>query len=178
MDDQQYEAVARLLRVRNAIDLELAQLIERPVTTGHLGEWIAAKVFGIALHERASHKGSDGTFTTGPLAGRSVNIKWYTKRENSLDMSSSARPDYYLVMTGPFSNLATSRGSARPLCVEEVYLFDAEALVRALTERGASVGYASSVRVKEWSDAQVYPTSVDFFPLSDEQRAALSLLKS
>lgn len=177
MTDHEYEAVARLLRVRNAIDHELAQLINRPVTTGHLGEWIAAKIFEIELHERASHKGSDGIFTTGRLAGRSVNVKWYTKRENSLDMSSSSRPDVYLVMTGPFSSLVTSRGSARPLCVDEVYLFDAEELARALVQRGAAVGYAASVRKQEWVEAQIYPATSALLPLSSDQRAALALLR-
>jgi hypothetical protein len=38
--------VAALLHERNAIDAELARLTQRPMTSGHLGEWIAAQVFG------------------------------------------------------------------------------------------------------------------------------------
>lgn len=176
MTDHEFEAVARLLRVRNAVDHELANLIDRPVTTGHLGEFIAAKIFGISLHERASHRGSDGVFGSGRLAGRSVNIKWYTKRENSLDMSSSSRPDFYLVMTGPYSALATSRGSQRPLCVHEVYLFEAEELAQAIEQRGTSVGVAAGVRQQEWADAQIYPKMSELLPLTDDQRSALELL--
>jgi hypothetical protein len=34
---------------------------------------------------------------TGPLRGRSVNIKWYLKREGILDISEMCLLDYYLV---------------------------------------------------------------------------------
>lgn len=176
--DSDYEGAARLIRVRNAVDRELAGMIERPMTTAHLGEWLASRVFGIDLHAAASHVGSDGFFRHGPLAGKSVNIKWYLKREGSLDISTaSAPPDLYLVMTGPHSAAATSRGELRPLSIENVYLFDHSQLVDALTERGAKIGIASSVVKAQWADAEIFPAESPLLPLSEEQRTALGLLR-
>ena len=76
---------ATLLRERNAIDVELARLIHRPMTSGHLGEWIAAQIFDIELEASAVAAGIDGRFRSGPLQGLTVNIKWYLKREGLLD---------------------------------------------------------------------------------------------
>jgi hypothetical protein len=56
-----------LLRGRNVIDAELAGLIQRPMTSGHLGEWVAAQVFDIELEASAVAAGIDGRFRTGPL---------------------------------------------------------------------------------------------------------------
>lgn len=67
---------ATLLRQRNAIDVELARLIHRPMTSGYLGEWIAAQIFDIELEASAVAAGIDGRFRSGPLQGRTVNIKW------------------------------------------------------------------------------------------------------
>jgi hypothetical protein len=89
--------IAALLRERNAIDAELARLIQRPMTSGHLGEWIAAQIFGIELEATAVTAGIDGRFGSGPLQGQTVNIKWYLKREGLLDTTESTAPDYYLV---------------------------------------------------------------------------------
>jgi hypothetical protein len=50
---------AALLRQRNAIDVELARLIHRPMTSGHLGEWIAAQIFDIELEASAVAAGID-----------------------------------------------------------------------------------------------------------------------
>jgi hypothetical protein len=45
VDEGSLAQAASLLRERNTIDAELAGLIQRPMTSGHLGEWIAAQVF-------------------------------------------------------------------------------------------------------------------------------------
>lgn len=58
--------VAALLRERNAIDAELTGLIQRPMTSGYLGGWIAAQVFGIELEASAVAAGIDGRFGSGP----------------------------------------------------------------------------------------------------------------
>ena len=60
---------AILLRQRNAIDVKLARLIHRPMTSGHLGEWIAAQIFDIELEASAVAAGIDGRFRSGPFAG-------------------------------------------------------------------------------------------------------------
>ncbi len=45
--------VAELLGQRNAIDAQLAEVIGRPVASGHLGEWLAAEIFDVNLHPSA-----------------------------------------------------------------------------------------------------------------------------
>ena len=62
--------VADLLRQRNSIDADLAAVISRPVTAGHLGEWIASRIFDIGLEESAAAQGLDGRFRSGPLFQR------------------------------------------------------------------------------------------------------------
>lgn len=54
--------IAHLLRERNAIDEEIAAVTHRPMTSGHLGEWIAAQIFDIQLERSAVAAGIDGTF--------------------------------------------------------------------------------------------------------------------
>jgi hypothetical protein len=54
--------VAALLRERNAIDVQLAQIMNRPMTSGHLGEWIATRVFDVELEASAVAAGIDGCF--------------------------------------------------------------------------------------------------------------------
>jgi hypothetical protein len=93
METDSLAQVATLLRERNAIDVELARLINRPMTSGHLGEWIAAQIFNIQLEATAVAAGVDGRFRSGPLQGRTVNIKWYLKREGLLDMTQSTALD-------------------------------------------------------------------------------------
>ena len=87
VDEGSLARVASLLHERNAIDAELARLIQRPMTSGHLGEWIAAQVFDIELEASAVAAGIDGRFRSGPLQGRTVNIKWYLKAIRSLTAS-------------------------------------------------------------------------------------------
>jgi len=53
-----------------------------------MGEWIASKVFDIQLEDSAVAKAIDGRFRSGPLAGKTVNIKIYGKREGLLDTNS------------------------------------------------------------------------------------------
>jgi len=102
---------AALLRERNAIDAGLAELIQRPMTTGHLGEWIAAQIFGIELEASAAAAGIDGRCRSGALQNRTVNIKWYLKREGVLDTTAL---DYYLVLAGPPSAAESLRGPPGP----------------------------------------------------------------
>jgi hypothetical protein len=100
-DDVELAELAALLRERNALDARLGRLLDRPASTGHIGEWIAARIFDIELETAANAAGIDGHSTTGPLASRTVNVKTYGKREGLLDMKSSSPLDYYLVFTGP-----------------------------------------------------------------------------
>ena len=131
------EQLASLLARRHAIDEEIAPLIGgRPVIRGHVGEWIAQEIFKVKLEISANRKIIDGRFACGPLAGKTVNVKWYGKREGMLDINPDPDGvlDYYLVMTGP----KTSKGQTRPLVITEVSLFDAPALVNVSTAAPSS----------------------------------------
>jgi hypothetical protein len=156
MDTKSLERAAALLRERNAIDAELAELMQRPMTSGHLGEWIAAQVFDIRLEASAVAAGIDGRFRSGPLAGRTVNIKWYLKREGLLDTTECMALDYYLVLTGPPSAAVSSRGTTRPWCIEAMFLFDARQLRSEQIMRGVTRGVASSVIRQQWAAAEIY----------------------
>jgi len=157
VEHQDLRAVAYLLRERNAIDAQIAAIIGRPMTAGHLGEWIAGQIFGIQLERSAATAAVDGRFTTGELRGRTVNVKWYLKREGVLDVTDSDALDYYLVLTGPAAPATHSRWSIRPWCIGSVYLFDGRRLLGDLRARAVKVGVASSVRAQQSADAEIYP---------------------
>jgi hypothetical protein len=150
--------LARLLKERNAIDAQISALIGRPAYAGHTGEFVAAEIFGIRLHDSATTKASDGVFLTGPLTGKSVNIKCYARMQPILDMAASADPlehaDYYLVLTGPRGAVASSRGTVLAWSIAAVYLFDAHHLIAEQTRRQAKlvVAAASSSGVTQRSD--------------------------
>ena len=168
--------LAELIIRRNKIDNEIATLIRRPALTGHIGEYIASQIFGISLVESASTKAIDGHFTGQPLAGHTVNVKYYPKNEGVLDLKLDAAPNYYLVLTGPRTSAASSRGAPRPLVVELVYLFESRALVDALRRRGVLLGQATSVIKDLWDEAEIYPSKGNSaLILSDEQRRLLAL---
>lgn len=179
MNDDQVTVIAGLLRERNAIDAKIASIVGRPMATGHLGEWIASRVFGIELEPSAVTAGIDGVFRAGALAGTTVNVKWYLKREGLLDTSESARLDYYLVMTGPAGAAASSRGAMRPWCVDAVYLFDARQLRAEQEARGVKRGVASSVLKSQWAAAEIWPIAANpQLTVSDEQGRLLALFRS
>jgi len=151
--------LAELLRQKNDIDGAIAAIIGRPALIGHVGEFIAASVFGISLHLAATNVGCDGRFHAGSLAGRSVNVKWYGKHEGLLDLSLKSPPDFYLVLAGPRSGAVSSRGGTRPWLIRHVFLFEAKALHQALAARGVKLGTATSVAATLWQAAEVYPTA-------------------
>jgi hypothetical protein len=171
----QVAQVSALLHERNALDQQLGSIIQRPMTSGHLGEWLAAQIFGIELAVSAVEKAIDGWFRTGALSGRSVNVKWYLKREGLLDTTSSDVLDYYLVLTGPSSVALSSRGGFRPWCIAGVYLFDARRLLDEQRERGVKIGVASSVRAVQWAAAEIYPRVNAEMALSPDQVSMLRL---
>ena len=149
--------LADLIKRRNSLEREIAALIGRPAQIGHIGEYIASRIFRIVLEESASHKSIDGRFSDGPLKGCTVNIKWYALREGLLDITPGALPDYYLVLTGPQSAAMTSRGRVRPWIIEAVFLFDGKELSAQLEAQKVRIGIASSVRQQFWEQAEIYP---------------------
>jgi hypothetical protein len=164
------EHLAGLIRAKNEADLAIAQLIGRPAVPGNIGEHVAAKVFAIRLMVSGSHPGYDGVFGDGPLAGKTVNIKTYTRHESVLDISARSC-DYYLVMTGP-----PGQAKVLPWVIESVYLFHRQQLLAELSDRGVRIGVATSVRKADWEAARIYPAQQKSpLQLSQRQLALLSL---
>jgi hypothetical protein len=175
MSEQEIVKIADLLRRRNVIDNAIAEIIRRPMASGHLGEWIAAQVFDIALMNSAAEPAIDGHFRSGPLMGRTVNVKWYLKQEGVLDMTESAVLDFYLVLTGPRSGAVSSRYSTRLWRIDAVYLFDAVELLAQQRARDAKIGVATSVLKSQWEAAEIFPIARNsLLPLSAAQ---ISLLR-
>ncbi len=178
MNMEPLEVLSELISKKNAIEDEIAHIIQRPALQGHIGEFVASIIFDIQLMESASHKAIDGKFHSGPLAGKSVNIKWYGKKEGILDITPVALPDFYLVMTGPQSTQGTSRKGTRPWIIEFVFLFSAIDLVNKLTNRGIKIGIATSVRKEFWESSEIFPTSRSpLLMLLPEQKRLISLFQ-
>lgn len=174
-DTGELPQLASLLRQRNDIDDAIARHIGRPAALGHLGEFIAARVFGIELEESAATRAIDGRFTDGALTGRTVNVKCYSVRQGMLDLEPINGPDYYLVLTGPRETAGTSRGALRPFVIESVFLFEATFLHSDLRARGRRVGTASSIRAEQWARAIIYPEAHNStLILTDAQRELLT----
>ena len=47
------EKLSELVKNRNSIEKEISQIIQRPAFTGHLGEYIASKIFDVELNDSA-----------------------------------------------------------------------------------------------------------------------------
>lgn len=170
------EDLAILLARRNEVDAQISRIIGRPALQGHIGEFIAAEIFDIQLEQSATRGAFDGRFRSGPLVSRTVNIKWYAKRENLLDVSAAGVPDYFLVLTGPAATPASSRGTTRPLLVENVFLFNGADVVAGMANRGVAIGTASSVPKAQWVAAEVYPSGRNSaLILTETQRRLLAL---
>ena len=175
-DGSDLQRLAELIHARNANEVAITGIVGRPAQLGHIGEYIASRIFDIELEQDATHPGSDGQFRSGQLAGKSVDVKFYAKREGVLDIKRKHLPDYYLVLAGPKSSATSSKGSTRPWCIKEVFLFEAAPLVARLLAHGVRLGTATSVRNEEWDRARIYPASSGDPPeLAKDQMDALRL---
>ena len=152
------KSLASLIKERNGVEGKIAGIIDRPAHPGHIGEFVASKIFNIELPESAVNKGSDGYFREGSLAGKSVNIKKYSLSQGILDIRPDALPDCYLVLAGPKTPPASSRGTIQPWTIASVFLFDAYVLMQRLKERAVKIGIATSVRQELWREAEIYPS--------------------
>ena len=54
---RELEPLAMFIKQRNEIDKDISEIIGRPAERGHIGEFVAAEIFGIELHESASSQG-------------------------------------------------------------------------------------------------------------------------
>lgn len=165
--------LASLLAARNRIDDEIFALIGRPALSGHIGEFIASHIFDIELERSATNAAFDGRFRSGPLAGKTVNVKLYGKHEGTLDIATT-HPDYYLVLTGP-KRTENSRG-ARPVVITDAFLFEGTPLHASLVQRGVKIGIATSVTKPSWESARIHPVCADgsAMQLSEQQRSWLN----
>ena len=167
------ELLAALIKQRNAIDKDISDIIGRPAERGHIGEFVAAEIFDIELHESATHKGSDGVFRRGRFACRTVNIKSYGKNDGILDMKREDPPDFYLVLTGPRTGANTSRGTTRPWTISSVFLFNHHELDSKITSKSRR---PAGVRRYLWDEAEVYPNPNNgTLLLTPEQRSMLEM---
>ena len=146
-----------LIKTKNDIETQISQIIDRPGLQGHIGEFIADKIFDLKLHEDATKRGNDGVFRSGPLAGKNVNVKLYGKRDNVLDINLTDPAEYYLVLTGPKSSGASSRGSTRPLVINSVFLFESGQLISELKKRNVKIGNQVSITQEQWNNAEIFP---------------------
>ena len=78
---EEIRKLAALIKKRNAIEAEIAAIINRPGEVGHVGEFITSRIFNVNLEHSAVTAGWDGHFTEGSPVGKTVKIKWYPKRE-------------------------------------------------------------------------------------------------
>ena len=152
------KSLAALIKERNAVENEIAAIIGRPAHPGHIGEFVASRIFDIELFESAVNKGSDGHFREGGLAGKSVNIKKYSLSQGILDIRPDALPNCYLVLAGPKTPPASSQGTVQPWTIASVFLFDAHVLLERLKERAVKIGIATSVIQELWREAEIYPS--------------------
>ena len=167
--------LAEAVKHHNATGSAISRITDRPANRGSTGEYIAAQVLGIELHKSAATKDTDGYFSTGPLKGSLVNIKWYAEHQGLLDINPAPLPaHYYLVMAGPKAAAVSSRGKRAPWTVTYVFLFERERLLEALRKRGVKIGIATSVSRDLWNDAEIYPAAQSsLLVLTEEQKALL-----
>ncbi len=166
--------LSALIEQRNLIDEEIGCLIGQPALLGHAGEFIAACVFDIRPGGFNALHGVDGFFASGPLAGKSVSVKWYRDQNGVLDIHPTLLPDYYLVMTGPRRNEGPSC-NAHPWLIEMVYLFETTELVRRLKVHKIPVGVATPMPLTWWREAELYPQARS--PLLKLSSGQMQLLK-
>lgn len=152
-DNCELSRLAQLIRARNQVEEEISKITGRPASLGHLGEYIAARIFDIELAPSANHKSIDGWFRSGPLLSKSVNVKWYAYQESILDMCVEDPPDFYLVLTGA-KNLAGRAIGPRPWSIESVFIFPDAELRSLLT---CKIGVATSLKQEHWQRWQVFP---------------------
>lgn len=168
--------LAELLHARNTVESNIANLLDSAVNLDTVGECIAATIFGITLVPSAQHREFVGIFANGALAGRTVDVQWYPRREGVMYIHSNPVPDYYLILAGPKQESSTARALVNPWIITTVYLFDGYQLLTALRERGVQIGSHTSVIHQIWERAEIYPMQQNhLLSLTAEQRQLLHL---
>lgn len=168
--------LADLLRARNTVESNLANLLGNSVNLSTLGDHIAAAIFDLTLVPSARSSEFVGIFANQPLRGKTVDVQWYPRREGFLNVHTEATPDYYLVLAGPKQESSTARALVSPWIITSVHLFESQELLGALRERGVQIGSHTSVITQLWERAEIFPVQHNpALTLSAEQRALLQL---
>ena len=172
------ETLGELIKTKNDIESKISQIIGRPGLQGHIGEFIAGKIFDLELHEDATKRGNDGVFKSGSLAGKNANVKLYGKRESILDFNPKDPAEYYLVLAGPKSHIGSSRGSTRPLVINSIFLFESGQLISELKKRNVKIGNQVSITQEQWNDAEIFPNQRNNqLPVTEKQKELLRLFQ-
>lgn len=168
--------LAELLRSRNTVEGNIANLLGCEVDLGNLGERIAATIFGIRLIPATSNNGFVGIFTNPALTGKTVDVRWYPRRDSSMNIHIDPAPDYTLVLAGPKIEPNEARALVNPWVITSVYLFPMQELLTTLRSRGVRVGTRVSVNSQLWEQAEIFPRQHNrTLILDDEQRQLLHL---
>ena len=154
----QLEQLADLLQVLNTVNHALSGLLGRTANVGNISEIIASEILDIQLAERANHPVFDGTFASGPLQGKTVNVKWRNDGSKTINMKDSDMlPDYFLALTGPKKSSTKMGSPYHPFAIKEVCLFAAASLVQRLKKDGIPIGHQTRVGAEAWEKARIYP---------------------
>lgn len=170
--------LAQLLHARNTVESNIANLLRCSVNLSSVGEYIAATIFGITLIPSAHHSEFAGIFAHGQLAGKTVDIQWYPRREGFMNVHTQQAPDYYLVLAGPRQESSTTRALVHPWLILSVHLFESNSLLAALQERGVQLGSHTSIINQFWERSEIFPSAHNStLQLTDEQRQLLQMFR-
>jgi hypothetical protein len=177
-NDELISLVASLVRERNAIDAKLAQIMHRPMASGHLGEWLASQIFDIELEKSAVTRGWDGRFRSGPLHDRTVNIKWYSNVRALSTRSSPQRwtATWYWPARHPRRSLheaAPAPGTSTP-CTCSAHLNSTPSSSPAVSSSASPPACAH----KQWTNAEIYPSTNPLLPMTPRQVELLGQFRS
>lgn len=168
--------LAELVRARNTVESNIANLLGSSVNLNTVGEYIAATIFGITLIPSTQHGEFAGIFASQPLRGKTVDVQWFPRREGFLNLRIEPTPDYYLVLAGPKQESSTARALVNPWLISSVHLFNASELFNALRERGVQIGSHTSVINQLWERAEIFPIQHNTsLILTEEQRSCVRL---
>lgn len=170
--------LAELLHARNTVESNIANLLNCSANLSSVGEYIAANIFGITLIPSAQHSEFEGIFAHGQLAGKTVDIQWYPRREGFMNIHPQRSPDFYLVMAGPRQESSTTRALVNPWLITSVHLFESSELLAALHERGVQIGSHTSIINQFWERSEIFPQLHNqSLLLTDEQRQLLQMFR-
>ena len=168
--------LAELLRARNTVESNIANLLGSNVNLSTVGEYIAATIFTITLISSTQNNEFTGIFASQSLRGKTVDVQWYPRREGFLNVHAESTPDYYLVLAGPKQESSTARALVNPWLISSIHLFSAPELLIALRERGVQIGSHTSVINQLWERTEIFPAQHNSaLVLTEEQRLLIQL---